>query len=130
MKVLENLFKNPFHLGATIRTSSICAVDQCDSSNQGSSCSSQNICYRFETSQNTTLCAPQVQCSFFDLCSSTRTCSSNNSVCVLNSCCSVPVCMPLALNSTCSSSASNVSSVTTTPSTQTTRMYTIRQYFL
>ncbi|CAF3497383.1 unnamed protein product [Rotaria socialis] len=106
---------------STVKFSSSCTVPICGVSNGGTSgsCSGSAPCFNFQ-SANETLCAPQVQCSLFDLCISGTRCATNTSICILNSCCSQPICMPRALASACV--ASNASAtvypptyVTTTP---------------
>ncbi|UJR17210.1 hypothetical protein I4U23_004105 [Adineta vaga] len=96
-----------FTKSLTIISSSNCKVDQCTLNNPNGNCSAANTCYRFETSKNKTVCAPQANCSLFDVCTAAKTCASNNSVCVINSCCAAPICMPIALTSVCSSTNAN-----------------------
>lgn len=91
-----------------VKYSSSCSVSICGASSGASSggCSGSTPCFNFQ-STNETLCAPQVQCSLFDVCISGTRCATNTSICIINSCCPQPICMPRALGSACTASNSN-----------------------
>ena len=98
-------------IGETIKYASSCSVDVCALKNATNStgngtnsggCPNIPLCYNFETSINTSFCAPQVVCSLFDACTSAKKCATNTTVCVINTCCPAPICMPLSLTSGCS----------------------------
>ncbi len=105
-------------VGDTIKYASSCSVDLCILNNTSNNSSTNNssgsitcpnipLCYNFYTSLNTSICAPQVVCSLFDPCTTAKKCATNTSVCVINTCCSAPVCIPLALTSSCTMYTTN-----------------------
>lgn len=97
-----------FLVATTVRYASGCSVEMCTMRNPSNTgCSNLPACYQFDTSINTSVCAPQVICSLFDSCNSLRRCATSTSVCVINSCCAAPICMPLSLVTSCSMYSSN-----------------------
>ena len=86
-------------------TSTNCFVSTCNASaSTNSSCrSSLTSCFDYRTLNNTSYCAPGVDCSILTPCDNvTNQCASNTSVCVVNSCCSPrAVCLPLVFTTFC-----------------------------
>lgn len=84
-----------------------CSLSRCNiSSIIFNACGSLSTsCFDYRTINNTSICAPAIQCSLLEPCDNiTNECTSNTSVCVINSCCSTSgVCLPLSATSFCSS---------------------------
>ena len=81
-----------------------CSLQQCSGSSNNNSCrSSLTPCFDYRTLNNTSYCAPAIQCSILEPCDNiTNTCASNTSVCIVNSCCSSqPICLPLSWTNFC-----------------------------
>ncbi|CAF3694379.1 unnamed protein product [Adineta steineri] len=106
------------------RYSSSCSVPLCTPSNENSrnrDCSPDSVCYRFLTNLDQSFCAPRIDCSMFEPCmGDDNHCSSNLSVCIVNSCCPTSICMPFALNHSCTDDQSmDTGSSNTTPALPT-----------
>ncbi|CAF2638641.1 unnamed protein product [Rotaria sp. Silwood2] len=84
-----------------------CIIDEsCSGQSCGhftTTCSSNSECSCFRTSNGTGFCALSDSCSKFTDCTS---CLSSTSVCIIDSCCQRPICYPLSLGESCTSSPS------------------------
>ncbi|CAF0882767.1 unnamed protein product [Adineta ricciae] len=85
--------------------SSSCSVQQCNITTfDSSNCRrSPTPCFYYYTINNSSYCAPAIQCSLLELCDNvTNSCSSYDSICIVNSCCSPSaVCLPLLTTKFC-----------------------------
>ena len=89
------------------RASVNCFLSTCNvsSSNNSSCLSSFTPCFDYRSWNNTSYCAPAIDCSILTPCDNvTNQCASNTSVCITNSCCSPQaVCLPLFATEICTS---------------------------
>ena len=89
------------------QSSTNCNMSQCpmNASYDNGCRASSTPCFDYRSLNNTSYCAPAVDCSILESCNNiTHDCASNSSVCVNNSCCSPQaVCLPLSATNFCKS---------------------------
>ena len=82
-----------------------CLLSRCNvsSSNNSTCLASLTPCFDYRSWNNTSYCAPAIDCSILTPCDNiTNQCASNTSVCVVNSCCSPQaICLPLFATEIC-----------------------------
>ncbi|CAF2073205.1 unnamed protein product [Rotaria magnacalcarata] len=85
---------------SSVKDSTRCSMPQCQVVQSARTLSI--ACYRFQSANKTSVCAPRVDCSDYPSCTHNMACPAQRAMCVIDSCCPSPVCIPMSILRMCS----------------------------